>query len=109
MERQFWEVYVPVSWNDGNRIDAEYHRQWDSKIRAISGGLSVTRIIKGQWEVEGELFDEKMIPCRVLASRQEMDQIVALTLEHYHDQHCVMAYRLSSEVILRYRDASVDS
>src|SRR5271157_3315079 len=103
MDRNFWEILVPVSWNDGTKIEVEYHRQWDAKVRAISGGLTIMRAIKGQWEFEELVFSEKVIPCRVLATSEQMDKIIDITLEHYHDQHTILAYRISSEVKLRNR------
>jgi hypothetical protein len=104
-EQHFYEILVPMNWNnDGSKIDVEYHRQWDAKVRAISGGLTILRAVRGQWQYEDKLFTEKVIPCRILATREQMDKIVDITLEHYHDQISVLAYRLSSEVIMKYRE-----
>lgn len=107
MERQFWELLVPMTTTAGHKIPVEHHRNWDSKVRSISGGLTILRAMRGQWLFRDKLFEEKVIPCRILATREEMDKIVAMTLDHYHDQHCILAYQLSSEVILRYRDDHV--
>ena len=104
MKRQLWEILVPANWNDGEKIDDEYHRSWDARVRAISEGLSIMRTVKGKWEFHGEVFDERVIPCRVLATPEEMEKVIAITLQHYYDQHCVFAYRLSTEIITRYRD-----
>lgn len=106
MERHLYEILVPECWNHGTKIPVDYHQEWDALVRAISGGLTVLRPFKGQWEFNNNLFTEHVIPCRVLATRAEMDKIVEITMEHYPDQHCIMAYRLSTEVILRYRDAT---
>jgi hypothetical protein len=102
-ERHLYEILVPRSWADNDEIDVEYHRLWDEKIRGISGGLTVMHPAKGQWVHQGKLHAEEMIPCRILATREEMDKIVDVTLAHYYDQKCVLAYRLSTEVIERYR------
>lgn len=103
MERHLYEILVPECWNTGFKIAVEFHQQWDARVRSISGGLTILRPFKGQWEFDNKLFAEHVIPCRVLATREEMDTIMDITMEHYHDQHCVLAYRLSSEVIMRYR------
>lgn len=102
-ERHVWEILVPANWNTGAKIDAAYHQKWDARVREISGGLTIFRAVKGQWVYGAETMFEEVIPCRVLASRAEMDAIVAITLEHYHDQHSVLAYRLSSEILLKHR------
>lgn len=43
-----------------------------------------------------------MIPVRILASREEIDKIVDFTIQYY-DQEAVLCYKLSDEVILRYK------
>ena len=103
MERHLYEILVPRCWNHGSEIPVDYHHEWDSQVRAISSGLTILRPAKGQWVLDGRLLEEEVIPCRVLASREEMDAIMDITLEHYPDQHCILAYRLSTEVIMRYR------
>lgn len=99
----FWEILVPYQTNEGKKIDVKYHREWDSKIRAISGGLTILRPMRGQWLFNNRFYDEKVIPCRILATKEEIDVIIEITLKHYKDQHCVMAYKISSEVIVKYR------
>jgi hypothetical protein len=104
MERQFWEIFVPMTTNIGAKIPVEYHRAWDEKVKAISGGLTILRAVKGDWLFQAKWFKEKVIPCRILATREEMDAVVDITLEHYGDQHCILAYQISNQIIMRYRD-----
>jgi hypothetical protein len=104
MERSLWEILVPRTWNDGADIDTDFHRLWDAKVREVSGGLTIRSAEKGQWVFQGKFIEEETIPCRVIATREELDKILAITLAHYHDQYCVMAYKISNEVTLRYRD-----
>ncbi|WP_160331256.1 hypothetical protein [Burkholderia cenocepacia] len=79
-----------------------YHRVWDKRVRDISGGLTIMAPSKGQWvSPHGTLFTERMIPVRVIATRDEVEQIIAFTLEHY-SQEAVLCYRISDEVLLRY-------
>jgi hypothetical protein len=60
---------------------------------------------RGQWihPTTGELFKERMIPVRVIATREEMEKVVDLTIKYY-DQLAVLCYKISDEVILRFRD-----
>lgn len=100
--RQLWEILVPTMRNDGKRpFHLRYHRIWDAKVREISGGLTIMPVAKGQWVYKGELYKERMIPVRVLATREEMQKIVEMTAKYY-EQIAVMAYRISEEVIMHY-------
>ena len=103
-DRCLWEVLVPVCHADGREIEVSFHQIWDEKVRAVSGGLTINRSVRGQWLYEGELFSERVIPCRVLATRWEMDQIAEITLSHYNDQLAVMYYRLSENTIIRMQE-----
>jgi hypothetical protein len=98
-----WEVLVPTVRNDGTPIRTRFHRVWDDKVRAISGGLTIMPPTKGQWVAPGgDLFHERMIPVRVIATRKQIDAIIDLTLTYY-DQRAVLCYKVSDEVILRHR------
>ena len=99
-----WEILVPTVSNAGKPYRTRYHRVWDQKVRAISGGLTVMPVAKGQWvdPADGKLFVERMIPVRVIATREQMEAIVAMTMKYY-DQIAVLAYKVSDEVILRRR------
>jgi hypothetical protein len=99
---QLWEILVPTVRNDGRPFRTRYHRVWDAKVRAISGGLTVMPVAKGQWIHKGALYSERVIPVRVIASREQMESIVDMTLKYY-EQLAVLAYRISDEVILRER------
>lgn len=103
-EKYLFEILVPtVRRIDGKGIRTRYHRVWDRKVEAISGGLTIlTPVGKGIWVHEGETIRERMIPVRVMCTRRQIDQIIDLTLEYY-DQLAVMAYRVSDEIILRHR------
>lgn len=106
-DRRLWEVLVPTvrpGTGEQKFFKTRYHRLWDEKVRAISGGLTVLNPVKGQWvSPSGELFRERMIPVRVVATREEIDKVVQLVIDHY-DQEAVMAYEISSEVILKFRE-----
>ena len=105
---QLWEILVPTVRNDGRPYRLRYHRVWDAKVRAITGGLTIVSAVKGQW-VDPEtcqLYAERMIPVRVACSEDQLDKIIELTLEHYDDQIAIMAYRVSECVkIVRRKSA----
>ena len=87
--------------NDGRPIRTRFHRVWDGKVREISGGLTIMPVAKGQWLFKDELFQERMIPVRIIATKAEMDRIIDMTLKYY-EQLAVLAYKVSEEVILRH-------
>lgn len=103
-----WEILVPTvrRLSPGKFYTTRYHKVWDSKVREITGGLTIMSPAKGQWlnPTTGEFFNERMIPVRILASREEMEQVINLTLKYY-DQLAVLCYKISDEVILKYRDS----
>jgi len=90
-ETYLYEILVPCQWNDGTPIRTRHHKAWDEKVRAVSGGLTVYTPAKGQWEHEGELFAERVIPVRILCTREQMAKIVDITMVHY-EQLAVMCY-----------------
>jgi hypothetical protein len=91
-------------WQKANAYTTRYHQVWDSKVRAVAGGLTVLAPAKGQWvSPDGELFKERMIPVRICATRPQIEQIIDLTMDYY-DQLAVMCYRVSDEVIIRHKE-----
>jgi hypothetical protein len=100
-----WEVLVPtIRRTDGKPIRTRYHRVWDQKVRAITGGLTILAPAKGQWiSKSGDLYQERMIPVRIAATRAQIDQILNMTMAYY-DQLAVLCYRVSDEVILLERE-----
>lgn len=117
-----WEILVPTekrikanvpSTNDvgydlamyriKNAYSTRYHRVWDAKVRAITGGLTVMQPVKGDWlSSEGELFRERMIPVRIVATRDQINAIIDMTMEYY-DQLAILCYKISDEVILKHK------
>lgn len=99
-----WEILVPTIRNDGRPFRVRYHRVWDAKVRAMSSGLTIMPVAKGQWvSPDGALFMERMIPVRIIATREQIEKIVDMTIKYY-DQLAVLAYKISDEVILKYKE-----
>lgn len=99
---ELWEVLVPTMSRDGKPFRTRFHRVWDKKVEAISGGLTVLMPGKGTWVHEGQSIRERMIPVRVMCTRAQIEKIIDITLEYY-DQLAVMAYRVSDNIILKHR------
>lgn len=97
-----WEILVPCVRNDGRPIRVRFHRVWDAKVREISGGLTIMKPARGQWidPHEGDLYEERMIPVRFVATREQMEEIVDMTCVYY-EQLAVLCYRIADEVIYR--------
>ncbi len=99
-----WEILVPTVRNSGKPYRTRYHRVWDKKVREISGGLTIMSPVKGQWvNPDGILFAERMIPCRVIATEEQIDKIIKMTMDHYDDQEAILCVRVSDFVKLVYR------
>lgn len=103
---KMWEILVPTEMKTslGTRpIKTRYHRVWDAKIRAISGGITILSPVKGQWiSRKAELYQERMIPVRIIATDKQIEQIINITIKYYN-QEAVLAYKISDEVLLVHR------
>lgn len=104
MTVSMWEILVPTEkrLEPGKFYTTRYHRAWDAKVREITGGLTILTPAKGQWvSPTGELFVERLIPVRIAATREQIEQVIDLTIKYY-DQLAVMCYKISDEVIVRH-------
>lgn len=101
MSNYLYEILVPTIHRvTGKPIRTRFHRVWDQKVRALSGGLTILTPARGQWiSPKGELFTERMIPVRIMCNRDDMEKIAAMT-KTYYDQLAVMYYRVSDEVTI---------
>lgn len=102
---ELWEILVPAS-NGKLKIKFSYahHKEFDNFVKSLSGGLTVLKSAKGEWESpSGELFTDRIIPVRIACSREDIEKIIDFTIEHYN-QEAVMAYKLSDEVIIKHRN-----
>ena len=94
-----FEILVPQKRNDGIEYGLEYHKEWDKKVRDITGGITVQKTTKGSWvKKQGELVIDTMIPVKIFCTDLEFNKIMKLTLEHYYDQYTIMGYKISNEV-----------
>jgi len=98
---RLFEILVPCQWNSGQPIRTRHHREWDKRVRRITGGLTILRPGKGQWVHEGELYEDRVIPVRVFCTDAQISEIVQITIEHY-EQEAVMHYCVSDWCLITY-------
>jgi hypothetical protein len=97
-----YELLVPTVRNDGRPIRTRFHRVWDAKVRAITGGLTILAPAKGQWlSPQGELFAERMIPVRISCTDEQIEKIADMTAAYY-EQHAVLFYQVSANVRIKH-------
>jgi hypothetical protein len=103
MKGMLWEIMVPTQFNNGKPIRVRYHRVWDQKVYSITGGLTICKPANGRWvNSDGKLFSERMIPVRIMCTREQIKQIAEMTCEYY-DQEAVMYHKISDEAEIVYR------
>lgn len=99
-ESSLWEVLVPTVSNDGKPFRLRYHRVWDAKVKEITGGMTVVKPVLGTWvDDDGTEYKERMIPVRIMCSREEVILIGEMT-KVYYDQLAVMIYKISDECLV---------
>jgi len=104
MENELWEILVPASNNKDLKFTYEHHKEWDAFVKKITGGVTIMKTAKGQWVSPiGKLYIDRMIPCRIVCNEQQISDIIDFTIEHYN-QEAVLAYRVSTNVILRHKN-----
>lgn len=98
---ELWEFLVPTVRNDGRPFRTRFHRVWDQKVRAIAGGLTIYAPAKGQWvNRDGKIYEERVIPVRVMCSEDQAHEIAELSLGYY-DQLAFFYYRVSDAAFIR--------
>jgi hypothetical protein len=101
-QSKLWELLVPRYSNEGIEYLVEHHKEWDEKVRQLSGGITILKTAKGNWlSPEGRLFVEEMIPVRICCDEENIEKIIDQTLRHYN-QKAVFAYELSSNVKVKH-------
>ncbi|WP_181273599.1 hypothetical protein [Brevibacterium oceani] len=96
-----WEVLVPTVSNSGRPFTVRHHRQWDAHVKAIAGGMTLVQPVRGSW-VEpdtGEEFTERVIPVRIMCTREQIVEICKETARFY-DQLAVLATLVATETVL---------
>lgn len=101
--KRLWQVLVPCNFNNGKPVRTRHHREWDKRVRKITGGLTILTPGKGQWvdPVDNRLYLDRIIPVQVIATDQEIAQIAAITCQHYRQLACF--YFLVSDQVQIFR------
>ena len=94
MKKYLWEILVPTAPDD---FSLYHHKLWDTFVLTITDGLTICRTSKGKWLCDNTMFEERMIPVKIMCTKEEIKKIVAFTIKHYR-QKAVMYYRISKEV-----------
>ena len=103
MNPELWEVLVPASNNNQLRFTYAHHKKWDAYVKKLTGGVTIMKVAKGEWvSPNGTLYVDRMIPCRIVCTEEQISDIVDFTIDHYK-QEAVLAYRISTNVILRHK------
>jgi len=104
MENELWEILVPASNNKDQKFTYEHHKEWDAFVKKVTGGVTVMKTAKGEWvSPTGKLYVDRIIPCRIVCTEEQISEIIDFTIEHYN-QEAVLAYRISTNVILRHKN-----
>lgn len=99
-DQKLWEILVPTVRNDGRPFRLRYHRVWDERVKAIAGGLTVVTPVRGTWVSQtSEVFKERMIPVRIMCTRDEIMEIARMS-KTYYEQEAIMVYKVSDEVFI---------
>jgi len=92
-----YEILVPTKYGDTIRpIRTRHHKEWDKVIRSLSGGLTILSPAKGQWIDRDQLYEERVIPVRIMCTEAIMKRVVQFTLKHYR-QKAVMFFLVSDQ------------
>lgn len=97
-------ILVPTMIND-KPVKTRFHRVWDKRVRALSGGLTILTPARGNWICnEGKLYDERMLPVMIFCTKQDINEISDFTAAYYK-QKAIMFFKLSNAVsIIDYDD-----
>jgi hypothetical protein len=108
MKKQLWEILVPTMFNDKTPVRTRFHKVWDKKVYAITGGITIMTPSKGRWiSPDGTLFTERMIPVRISCNREQINRIIDMTMEYYN-QEAIMAFLISEDVIIKHRNEKIN-
>ena len=102
--KKLFEILVPTIMN-GKPVRTRHHKEWDKFVRKLSGGLTILTPAKGQWlDKHGSLYEERVIPVKIVCTEEQIHDIMEFSLTHYKQQ-AILAYELSNNVI--YKEASL--
>lgn len=94
-----WEILVPTVSNAGRPFTVRHHRQWDRMVKELAGGMTLVQPVRGSW-IDGDAeYTERMIPVRIMCTREQIVEICKETA-HFYDQLAVLATLVATETVL---------
>jgi hypothetical protein len=101
---ELWEILVPASNGKKKEFSYKHHKEWDAFVKNLTNGVTVMKTAKGQWiSPHGQLYLDRMIPCRIICTKEQIIKIIDFTIQHY-DQEAVLAFKISDDVIMRHKN-----
>lgn len=100
-----WQILVPCVYNTGKPVRTRHHREWDKRVRKITGGLTILPPVRGQW-VDPKtkiLYEERMIPVQIICTQPQIQKIAEMTSLHY-DQLAIMYFKMSDQAVIYERE-----
>lgn len=96
-----WEILVPTTSNSGKPFSVHHHRLWDQMVERLAGGLTLIQPVRGTWvdPTTNETFVERMIPVRIMCTREQIIEICKETARFY-DQRAVLASLVADQSVL---------
>ena len=98
-----WEIKIPVADNDGVIFDKSHHEAFRHILRSISGGLTCSPALEGEWEHKDKLYREPVIAIQFRAVRADAERI-AVHARKYYRQLAVMVHKVADAADIIYVD-----
>ena len=104
-----WEILVPYKMGRKN-VQVPYHREWDAKVMAIAGGMTLMKVAKGSWTspTSDKTHKELMIPVRIACTEEQIREIMKMTIIHYK-QEAVFAMLVSEKTLIMHAETENDT
>lgn len=102
--KPLWEILVPYKMGRKN-VPVPYHQEWDAKVMAIAGGMTLMKIAKAIWISPNtdKTHKELMIPVRIACSKEQIKEIMKMTIKHYN-QEAVFCMLVSEKTLIMHAD-----
>jgi len=95
-----YEILVPTKYGDTLKpISTKHHKSWDAQVRKLAKGLTILTPAKGQWVDYDVLYEERIIPVRIMCNEETMQKLLKFSIKHYR-QKAIMFFVLSERCFL---------
>ncbi len=99
--KRLYEMYIPITDNDGVDFPRDYLLNWESSVVQVSGGVTIFASATGVWinPETNEKVTEDVFPVRLSCEPEHMEIIANFTKGYFH-QDTVMYYEVSDKVFM---------